>query len=317
MRTYRVGICDRDMDFATALMDYAQADRGSVFSFIAFSGNRAVADYLSVQDLDFVLTDDITGCDISEKGISISDVRVILLSEVKDPEPYNSASSEKDFIYKYQKASLFLENLKALISMDKTSVRQPAAVIAVYSPIGRCGKTRLARALAYDDEVRGGLYVAMEDISDNVNALGSDILYQTKIHAAQLETTVRDHLVDEGGIKALYLSGTYMDSSDISYEDIEELIRVLMGMGSFTTVVFDIGSAAIRDMRILGIFDRIYMPVLRDEISVRKIEVHSRLLKETGQRQVLTKLIPVDVPDAEACSEVMVKKLWELKSGGG
>jgi hypothetical protein len=97
----------------------------------------------------------------------------------------------------------------------------------------------------------------------------------------------------------------------------EMLVSILLKSGRYTTIVFDFGSAAISDMRILGLFETIYMPVLRDDISLGKIEVFLSVLKEMGLRNVITKIVKVDVPDAEPNSEEMVRTLWELSKDGG
>ena len=93
----------------------------------------------------------------------------------------------------------------------------------------------------------------------------------------------------------------------------EILKGYLLKLGMFTTVVFDIGSAAIEDFRILSLFDRIYMPVLRDDVSLRKLEVFVKMLKDMGLRNIITKLISVDVPNVETGDNAMVQTLWKLK----
>ena len=315
MRTYKIGVCDRDPDYTVALMDYAASYKDSGLQIIAFSNMESVRDYLDANDLDMVLTSDLSGCEMTERGISISDVRVVVLSEYMDMgDALTTEEGPAAYIFKYQKVRLIFEQLRKLICDKTQDSRYPATTLGVYSPIGRCGKTRLARALAEDDEVRGGLYVAMEDWSENINALDSSILYQIRTRAPEMEQFIKSRIMVEGRLHVLYLSGTYLDTQDISSKDIEELMRILLGFKSFTTIVFDIGCAAIRDMNILSLFDRLYMPVLRDEKSKRKLEVHSKMLKELGMRQLLTKIIPVDVPDVEAGSEQMTRAIWKMKN---
>lgn len=318
MKTYRVGICDEDLDYATALMDYINADPESRLRVIAFSGINAVKDYLSVQDLDLLLTDDITDCDEGEEGLSLQSVRVIPLSEYRDcADGWRNDSTKEAYIFKYQSAQLIIRNLNSYLTERSHNRRQISRTIAVYSPLGRCGKTRLAGTLAANDEVRGGLYISMENYGDRPDLLDSNIFYLIKSESPELEEVISRQIKLENGIYRLYLSSSYLDTRDVSFEDVEMLIKCLLKSGRFTSLVFDIGSAAIGDMRILTLYDQIYMPVLRDDVSIRKIEVFTRLIKEMGIRNVLTRLVKLELPDALENSSEMVAALWKARNDGG
>lgn len=307
MRTYRVGICDADKDYSTALMDYANGNKDLGISLSAFSSIKAVKDYLTVQDLDLLLIDNLSGCTAVPEGYEFQQIKVVLLSEFRDER----------FIFKYQKADIICKEIRNILTADQKSVRELHSVIAVYSPIGRCGKTRLARALTANDEVRGGLYVSMEDFGVDISLSGNEILYLLKSRSPELEKLIFERITTENGINVLNLSSTYLDTHDVSFDDVELLKGYLLKAGRFTSIVFDFGSAAIEDFRILSLFDRIYMPVLRDEVSLKKLEVFVKMLKDMGLRSIISKLISVDVPDVAEGSNEMIKTLWELKKDGG
>ncbi len=313
MQTYKVGISDKDVGYAAAMMDYAARFKDTGMQVIAFSNMKGVEDYLKTRDLDVVLTDDITGCEVSERGVTISDVRVVMLSEYRDGGDCTVTEQGLICLYKYQKAGHIYERLREIIVEKPKDSNKLATTIGVYSPIGRCGKTRLAKALANEDEVRGGLYVAMEDYSESINSLDSNILYQIKSGVPELDQIIRNEIVLENGLHRLTISGSYMDSHNLLLSDMEELIKQLLGLRSYTTIVFDIGSAAICDMSILTLFDKLYVPVLNDAVSLGKLEVHGRILKEMGLRNVITKEIKLEVPDVDVGSDVMTRFLWRLE----
>ena len=318
MRTYKVGICDKDLDYATALMDYINADRSNRLNMTAFSGMKAVKDYLSVQDLDLVITDDISACAKTEEGYEYQGVRTVPLSEYRDSsDGWQIEKADSVFIFKYQDVDLICRSLCQILTDKKKDPRNLSTVIAVFSPLGRCGKSRLARALAADDGVRGGLCVSMENYANKINNSSNNILYLIKSKSPELEEVIAKQTVYEDGIQEVYTSSTFLDSRDVTLEDMELLVSILLKSGKYTTIVFDFGSAAISDMRILGLFETVYMPVLRDDISLGKLEVFLSVLKEMGLRNVITKLVKVDVPDAEPNNEEMIRTLWELKRDGG
>ncbi len=318
MKTYKVGICDKDLDYATALMDFINADKSRRLSMMVFSSYKAIKDYLSVQDLDLVITDDISACDKTEEGYEYQGVKTVPLSQYRDSsDGWKIEKSDSTFIFKYQDVELICRSLSQILTEKKKDPRNLSTVVAVFSPLGRCGKSRLARALAADDGVRGGLYVSMENYANKINHSSNNILYLIKSKSPELEEVIAEQTVCEDGIQVLKPSTSYLDTLDVLLEDMEMLVSILLKSGRYTTIVFDFGSAAISDMRILGLFETIYMPVLRDDISLGKIEVFLSVLKEMGLRNVITKIVKVDVPDAEPNSEEMVRTLWELSNDGG
>ena len=137
-----------------------------------------------------------------------------------------------------------------------------AAEFTDTTPIGRSGKTRLAKQLASCDEVRGGIYIGMEDFSDRERALRSKILYLLKIKSPELGGAIDREVLSEGAFHALYITGTYIDSRIVSSEDVALLRDSLLDTGRFSTIVFDIGGAAIDGPEVLSAFDRIYMPTI-------------------------------------------------------
>ena len=314
MKTYSVGICEKDLDYAGALMDYANSRRSLGLRLYIFSGIRAVRDYLSVENLDLIITDNLQDFSETQDGYSCDGVKVAFLSEFSSGDDGREVESGKlIYIYKYQRAEIICRQIRNLISVENQSVIRDALCIGVYSPIGRCGKTNLAKALAIEDSTRGGLYVAMEDFGTNPDALGNEILYLIKSKSPRLEEALVQQIKIEAGIHTLHLSGTYLDTHDVNAMDMELLRTSLLQPGRYPCIVFDIGSAALTDLSILESFDKLYVPVLRDHTSTKKFEVFMKLLKDMELRSVITKINVVDVPDAGYASEEMKAVIRGLK----
>ena len=316
MKTYRVGICDSDADYMMSVMDAINASSASGLGIVAFSGMQAVKDYLSVDDLDLILTDNPDLCDIDERGTRCCDVPVVQLTDyIDDSRGWQNTDSKIVTIYKYQAVTKIMKLIRQQLDVSRNDVRQVADVIAVYSPIGRSGKTKLAKTFASYDDVRGGLYISMEDFSDRPDELSTEILYLLKTNVSDLGDAIARHVIHRDGIQMLYVMGTYMDARDVSALDIEVLKGKLLESGKYSSIVIDFGSASINDLQIFGCFDKIYMPVLRDKQSVKKIEVFLKLLKDTGNRSLISRLISVDVPDVPLGSPELMKTVWDLKVG--
>ena len=315
MKTFRVGICSSDPDYSVGLMDYVNADTTLGINAVMFSSMQAAREYLDIEDMDLILTDDISECSMSQEHLEFCGVRVAELSDYQMADARRCVSGEEAYIYKYQPVSVICKLIKKELLVGTSSSRRVAECLAVYSPLGRCGKTRLAKTLAGYDEVRGGLYVGMEDFSEHMNSMQSNILYLVKSRSSELGEAINTELVTDAGIKNLYLSGSYMDTRDVSKDEMNLLLDALLKTGRFTSIVCDIGNAAFGDLSILDLFDRIYMPVLNDQQSIKKLEIYMKYMKETGNQNVLRKTKTVHVPDVEIGNDELFKTVWRLVSG--
>ena len=316
MSTYKVGVCDRDIDYSKAFMEFVNSDVSIGFQIVIFSEIRNVRNYLESRSLDLIITDDTSECERKGSEIYLSGVKVMEMSDIDSLDKGERKNTiERSYIYRYQPVSEICKQIKRSLSSANEIARNISEFICVYSPLGRCGKTRLAMTLAGIDEVRGGLYVGMENFSDKLEALSSNMIYPLKMNRPDLEEVINQNIYLERGVYMSQLSGTYLDAIDVDRSEIEKLKYLLLKTGRFTTICFDIGSAALGDVSILEVFDRIYMPVLRDNVSVRKIEVFMKLLSDTGHQRVLDKLRIVDVPDSEEFSTEMIRTVYRLTDG--
>ena len=298
MRIRSIGICDKDMDYAISLMDGINHYGRDEFRACAFSNVEQLYAYLEKDELDMVLS-----------NREIDGVRCIFLSE--NPDTKKKGVSESNAIFKYQSILVILKEIRILFKPAELSVRNRCRSIAVYSPLGRCGKTGLAKALAAMDEVRGGLYVSFENFLGEKNGPDTDLLYLLKQGSTDLSTALTEAICQEPDFSALYASGAYIDTHDVLKDDIDRLSKELTGLGKFSTICYDIGSAAFVDMSIFGCFDLIYLPVLTDETSVIKLKRFRQLMTAVGMQEEFSRCIEIQVPDVDYRNAEMVQAIWQ------
>ena len=298
MRIRSIGICDKDMDYAISLMDGINHYGKDEFRACAFSDVEQLYAYLEKDELDMVLS-----------NREIDNVRCIFLSE--NPDTKKKKANESNAIFKYQSVLVILKEIRMLFKPAELSVRSRCRKIAVYSPLGRCGKTRLAKALATMDEVRGGIYVSFENFSGEKVSPDADLLYLLKQGSTDLGTALTEAIRHESGFSALYASGAYFDTHDVLKDDIDMLSKELTGLGKFSTICYDIGSAAFTDMSIFGCFDLIYLPVLSDETSAIKLKRFRQIMIGMGMQEEFTRCIEIEVPDTDYRSSEMVQAIWQ------
>lgn len=300
---HRIGICDRDEGFAVGLTDYiCQAD--GEYSAVVFSDMDSAEEYLAKNDLELILTDDISGCRVARGHLSFHNVRCIYLSDrrIDGDGVFTTQDSIRrgdmvvrsaDTVFKYQKLGAIFDEIRK-ITVFSPPVISSKRVEAVFSPLGRCGCTTLAMALTGVLAGRG-VYVGMENYSPG-GLEGNEILYQIKERIPEFAETVRGCIKSLDGIEALRAGSVYLDLRNVQKDDICSLSDCLLQTGRYSTVVYDLGSAVLEDMLLLECFDVIYMPVLDDEVSQGKLRCFEEILRSLELRDVMQRLRRVHVP---------------------
>lgn len=305
MRGLGIGICDRDREYAYGVMQYMNRRRDLMVQCCAFTGMEAVRAAIREKHLDLILTGDLSQTEACEEGYFLDRVPCLFLSPL--PEPGRGA------VFKYQSLPALVHEVMRFLLKNPYPDDRECRFAVVFSPVGRCGKTRFAKAYA---TAAGGLYVGMEDFS---GGSGTELLYLLKNGMTGPER-LGELIRKEEGYSALLSSGVQFDIRCLSREDIEHLNEQLREVGSYGRVVYDLGAAAPEMPAILSLFDVIYMPVLEDPVSMAKKEQFCRVLRDMGLTDVLLKLRELRLPDSDEHGEEMkraAKEALEEEAGLG
>ena len=272
-----MGIYDEDKAYMISLMNHINSDRENPFLAMAFSGQEELRCYLHENSLDVLIIDEKLYANIWQE---LEAQRCVILS------------GERRF---------------------ETKEISGAAVLfrsyGVISPIGRCGKTNLAISLCMGDEVRGGLYIGMEEFSsfyDREDVI-SNTIYLVKERAAGFTEYVDAHTVKLDDYSVLGYMRSYLDAMELTGEDVRWMIDKFREWCRYTTVVFDIGQAVLKDLTVLSAFDMVIIPELSDEQSQEKISTFERLLESVELGKVAKRMRRVRVPNAAPGSAEMLR----------
>lgn len=293
---YRLGICDEDYHYVVNLMEFVNSYRTGGVRLVAFSSVQAMEEYLGNNYLDGALIGQgmSSGSDFltAHSGLSIIPLtgeRCLGLGEV----------------YKYQSALLIIQ---AVLERLNVSI-SPEPVIgktfyAVYSPLGRCGKTTLAKGLGVN--YKGSLYVGFEEFGSR-ESLGEEILYHIIFENPKLHELLRKVIPNQYGLREIKGILSYMDIRQLSRENLKWLKEQLLIGEDYDRVIFDIGGAVLSDLNILDVMDRIYVPVLEEEESRLKLQAFRELLRCVEYREISKKLQYINVPTCHYASEMMAE----------
>ncbi|MBR3539009.1 MAG: hypothetical protein IKN79_08045 [Eubacterium sp.] len=276
MKELRIGICSRDDRYAASLAMALGRESGGEVKVTAVIRPESFSDMEALPPPDLWLAE-------SPEEINGDVIPVVALTSRQDQEG----------VYKYQPVREILRELKRLGRGRSASV-QHSGCIAVFSPLGRSGRTTLARAITAMEPSGAGLYIGMEDSGDQV--VHSELLYQIKVRAPELWETAVQEIREEAGIACLRLSGMCSELRDVQQPDLQWFSHRLLDSGRYTTLVFDVGLGALAEISMLQVFDRIYLTVLPDPHSGHKLDVFRSLLLELGLSSLWQSMIPVEIP---------------------
>ncbi len=263
-------------------------------------------------------------------------VHILIIDEVFAYEERSKMEAEQTFVLtkdtckdlgeeekevsKYQSADRILsvvfqsyyENTKQNIL--KTVKKSRQTMYAVYSPIHRIGKTAFAIALGKELAKKAKtLYLNLEEYADVdgrfLRAEGrnlGDLLYymrQEENNMALRLSTMVGKIEDLDYVPPMLLS---TDLKEVGYKEWVSFLEAILADSAYENVILDLSESVQGLFYILQLCHRIYMPVLDDAISKRKLNQYENGLRQMGLQELERKIHRFAVPkDIES----YVKKL--------
>lgn len=297
MQDYRIGICDSDTGYVVSFMEYINMNNEIPLKVSAFSGVEAIAEYLEGNNLDLLLLDN----NIKNRDFK---VKVVGLSEAKCD--YDS----ENLIYKYQSIYKIVEIITRILKEGNQTIKSTSYVYGIYSPIGRSGKTALARGIC--NYYKESFYIGLEEYSGCYNKTYESARYR-EIYERFMYYLLSENILIADTIEELYketglksfIALNYTDLKEISHKHVAWLIKLLRDIGDYRRIVFDIGIGAMSDINILSEMDKVFITVLKDKNSVNKLEMFKQIIADKKYTLLESKINFVEVPKTEYDSKLM------------
>lgn len=266
----KIGIMGSDKEYVESLMKYINEHYDDM-KLMIFSTVSKIEDYCEWDSLDGMLID------------RMLDVEVKCLSEDKITYLCENRDCNGQDIFKFQSMDEIHNMIIDLYRLDGSLIKNEK-LSAVYSPLGNCGKTRYA--IAEVNARENGFYIGWEDYSGMAYVNESEkqrfdefMYYLTEKNVKLFEVLDKSYSEEKNG---KYIRCNYIgeDAKCINSDMIKWLSGEICNMNKNYSLCFDIGIGAISDFDILSCMDRVYIPILYDEISRRKLQQFKNFLKE-------------------------------------
>ena len=299
MKKQIFAICDLEEAYVVRLADYLNSRGLLPYQVLAFTNLESLREYARDNEIEILLisTDAMTD-EIKTMRVK----RVIILSDGEEP----GLDRKEPVISKYQDSdSIARQVLSYAGEAKERPMPENCRILAVWSPVGRCGKTMFALTLAkLAGEEERTLYLNLEDYNGfeplfrtTYRSDTADLIYASKDSAQNLAVMLESSVHSYGDLDIVPPAFFPEDIRDISSREWADFIAQAAAAGGYRTVVLDIGTHLQDVTDLLKICERCYLPVLTDPMSRAKISQFDRNMEALGKQELLASMTRVFLPE--------------------
>lgn len=296
-----MAVCDADPFYAHRLAEFANQRNCTPFMAVAFTSLGRLKSYSEKQGVRLLLVSEELK---SEEIADIPAACVICLGESG-----GKPGEENHVVYKYQPSDFLLREVMACYEARAEPepdycLKRSTAVIGIYSPVKRCGKTgfalTLGQILARESRV---LFATLEEYSGLSGMMGvshekglSDLIYQFR----QKECcSVKPYtsVYRSGDLDYIPPVAYAEDLMQITGRDLICLLDQVAAAGDYEILVLDLGQALSDTEALLQRCNVIYTPTKEDALSRAKLAEWRSYLSLSGQERLEERIRFLELPN--------------------
>ncbi|MDO5154356.1 MAG: hypothetical protein Q4D51_00180 [Eubacteriales bacterium] len=301
MEAIRVCIYDKEEPFAKSLAALLNRYGEGKYKVIAFTDQKLLKEHMQQRTFHIFISSDMQL--IREVKQQMPQIYLLWLREKEDEElpEIRKNISTWNMISKYAGAKKICHVVEQTTSKLVCAVGVERPVVAIYSPVGRCGKTEFALSLASKGAKREWLYIGLEDYGAVLN---QDVVLQSYewedeflYHIKERDEEKLKDLIErcQGVIPSLF---SPFDGKQLNREDWAWIVDVMQKQTCYWGTIFDIGTGILQDLDWLNFFDAILVPYVAE--ADEKKEKFIRIIQAYGQDEILEKVIFLNMKDKES-----------------
>lgn len=299
-----LAICDTEKQYALKLMEAFCEKKNLGFQVHAFSTVEDLEQFALRTRIEILL---IPGKNMS-KNLNTYDIgKIILLSDGEFCEEF----SDYESIYKYQSADHIMKEVLCYYAEYARPVagmyygKKEVEIYGVYSPIGRCGKTALAEGLAEClGKKKKTLLLDLQSYSARKEQLSHEELWDLADMIYFLRQGKQTFLYKLGSIVKSKETFDYIlpmkapaDLRSVTLSEWIELLEKLATDSDYHVVVIDFGYEICGLFQLLSQCSRIYMPILSDEDSQKKLENFEWIVRDENFEKMMNNIQKIHLPE--------------------
>lgn len=300
MKKKRVfAICDLEEAYVVRLADYLNSKGMLPYQVLAFTSLESLSRYAQDNEIEILLisTDAMTD-EVREMNVR----RVIILSDGEEP----GLDREEAVIRKYQDSDSIARQVMSFAGETKAvELPENCRILAVWSPVARCGKTLFALTLAQTASEEGRtLYLNLEDYSGfeplfrtTYRSDTADLIYASRDRTQNLAVLLESAVQTFGSLDIVPPAFFPDDIRNIRPAEWLEFITAAAAAGDYRTIVLDIGTQIQDVTDLLERCTRCYVPILTDPMSRAKVSQFDRNMNALGKEVLLSSMVRIYLPE--------------------
>ena len=304
MKKQIFAVCDLEAEYARNFMDYLNQRKNIPFEIQAFTNVSSFVAYAKENPVELLLISAEAMCHaVGELDIG----KIVILTEGSKPDELDRYAD----VYKYQASSDIVREVmacygaeKAVLPAQMPVLKKTTELLGIYSPLGFCGQTSFALALAQIlGREKSVLYLNMEEYSGFEELFEkeypytlSDLLYFVRQEKAGITVKMNSMIQSMGSMDFIPPVQSPEDIRGTRWQDWERLLQEIVLHSSYEAVVLDVGDGIEEVFQILDLCTRVYVPVRDDRISKCKMEQFEKLLRLRDYSQLLAGIEKVLLP---------------------
>lgn len=302
MKQVKIGLLDEDMRYVEKLSVYLNHMGKGQWRVVSFTEKEQIIKYLNANELDLVIgseKDFLMDCNKYSENI-----RVLYLSETAETE------HAIPHICRYKRASEIGNQLKNIVVNLNDQKEEKNTMVAIYSPVGRCGKTTFAKQVAEQSVGDKWMYIGIEDYGmlEEGDLTGEEFLY---FWIEKNDEKMQSIFHKCNGYIATSFSP--FDKKLLDEEHWMWLLKMLEAGKEYRGVIFDIGTGILQRMEWLSKFDQVIVPFIEtDTCTNKKRLMFDKLIKDKELFTLLEKVQYLAIDNQEAVKSKM-EELWNMR----
>lgn len=278
-------ICDREVRYANGLGENISEREDLAVKVYVCSNFERVLEFAQDKRIHIFIVDEQFAY-AQRTQIGANQIFVLARGKVAD------LGEEEWAIGKYQCADeIIREVFEFYVDRTKENVmrsmnKERAKLLAVYSPIHRVGKTSFAIALGKEcAKKKKVLYLNLEEYAGFGEAqeeelnLG-DLIYYLKQGSGNLWIRLNSATKKLEELDVVAPIPIVLDLKEVAWSEWEVLIEQILENSLYELVILDLGESIQGLFQLLEMCDRVYMPVLDDEISACKVQQYQNNVEQ-------------------------------------
>lgn len=301
-------IYGQDEQYACKLMDYFNEKKKVPYETVVFTEKQELQEFLRFNEVQVMIVSE----EMYEEELEQYNIhKIIRLKEEELEDCEEKANIKVKDIYKYQPADNLVRELMSYCTEYNWVVKKFVGginVIGIYSPVNRAYKTTfgLCAACVLGQQYKT-LYINLEEFCglENVLMTGgqgdiSDAMYYYERNREYAMRFIRNIIMSRNGFDYIPPVRCADDIADIKVEEWIEFIQYVTQNGGYEAVVIDIGNMIQEQWKVMEMCKRVYTPIRKDYISLRRIEMFKEYVRTVGKEYLLEMLQEIEVVYDEA-----------------